>query len=131
MHLKTIIIILRVQLFCKGVSGIHEHYLCGISCDGQEARNTVSMDWSLALQKLEIRFVADHGAGYPDVLEHLGEKQRLALLKTLGFHVRRRWEIDNSSCGDGSEIHRWVELAGGILVELTDGFVCARMWGLE
>ena len=86
----------------------------------REARR--AEDWPKALDKLHITFEAEHGGGYPQCLaEWDSEEERLRYLKELGFRVRRHFSYVQT--GDTREEH-WVELYGGIVCGLDDGWVC-------
>lgn len=79
-------------------------------------------DWPKAVNKLHITFEASHGGGYPKCLvERDSEEERLRYLKELGFRVRRHFSYVQT--GDTREEH-WVELYGGIVCGLDDGWVC-------
>ena len=88
----------------------------------REARR--AEDWPKALDKLHITFEAEHGGGYPQCLaEWDSEEERLRYLKELGFRVRRHFSYVQT--GDTREEH-WVELSGGIVCSLSNGWVCDK-----
>lgn len=81
-------------------------------------------DWPKALDKLHITFEASHGGGYPKCLvERITEEARLRYLWELGFRVRRHFYFEETY--DTQEEH-WVELSGGIVCCLTNGWVCDK-----
>lgn len=81
-------------------------------------------DWPKALDKLYITFEASHGGGYPQCLAALGsEEERLRYLRELGFRVRRHFWFETT---DDTREEHWVELSGGIVCCLTNGWVCDK-----
>lgn len=80
-------------------------------------------DWKKAVDKLSIAFEADHSGGYPECLQDLRPMGRLAVLRSLGYRVRSTYEINVALYGEPEEMHTYVRLSGGIVVDLTDGFV--------
>lgn len=106
---------------------MRENYIHGVLYTSEEQMHELALRWSIASQKMEISFAAEHGGGYPEVLRGLSEAQRHTLLLTLGYRVLRRWAIDNSVVGDGSEMFNWVALSEHISVSLTDGWVCREV----
>lgn len=79
-------------------------------------------DWPKALDKLYITFEASHGGGYPQCLAALGsEEERLRYLRELGFRARRHFHVVTN----GGDEH-WVELSGGIVCSLSNGWVCDK-----
>lgn len=81
-------------------------------------------DWPKAVDKLHITFEASHGGGYPQCLAALGsEEERLRYLRELGFRVRRHFWFETT---DDTREEHWVELSGGIVCCLTNGWVCDK-----
>ena len=82
-------------------------------------------DWPKALDKLYITFEASHGGGYPQCLVALGsEEERLHYLRELGFRVRRHFRFEAT---DYTREEHWVDLSGGIVCCLTNGWVCDKL----
>ena len=81
-------------------------------------------DWPKALDKLHITFEASHGGGYPKCLVgRATEGERLRYLRELGFRVRRHFWFETT---DDTREEHWVELSGGIVCCLTNGWVCDK-----
>lgn len=81
-------------------------------------------DWPKAVDKLHITFEASHGGGYPQCLVSLtSEGDRLCHLRALGFRVRRHFRF---AATDYTGEEHWVELSGGIVCCLTNGWVCDK-----
>ena len=81
-------------------------------------------DWPGAVDKLHITFEASHGGGYPKCLvDRVTEEERLRYLRELGFRVRRHFRFVETA--DTREEH-WVELSGGIVCSLSNGWVCDK-----
>lgn len=81
-------------------------------------------DWPRAVDKLHITFEASHGGGYPKCLVvRDSEEERLRYLWELGFRVRRHFYFEETY--DTREEH-WVELSGGIVCSLSNGWVCDK-----
>ena len=79
-------------------------------------------DWPKAVDKLHITFEASHGGGYPKCLvERVTEEERLRYLRELGFRARRHFHVATNA-GD----EHWVELSGGIVCSLSNGWVCDK-----
>lgn len=93
-----------------------------------ESRLTVELaraeEWRRAVSRLEVEFDAAHGGGHPNCLMDMEPTARLAVLRDLGFRVKRQYEIDTARPGDLPSISHWAVLCGGIGVQLEDGFVC-------
>lgn len=83
-------------------------------------------DWDIAYARLCIEFEADHDGGYPSCLnaEGMWRAERLALLKSLGYRVRRTWDINAAGPGEPEKLERWAAFSGKLSVSLDDGFVC-------
>lgn len=81
-------------------------------------------DWPRAVDKLHITFEASHGGGYPQCLvDRATEGERLRYLRELGFRVRRHFRFVETA--DTRKEH-WVELSGGIVCSLSNGWVCDK-----
>ena len=81
-------------------------------------------DWPRAVDKLHIIFEASHGGGYPQCLvDRATEGERLCYLRELGFRVRRHFRFVETA--DTRKEH-WVELSGGIVCSLSNGWVCDK-----
>ena len=79
-------------------------------------------DWPKAVDKLHITFDASHGGGYPKCLvDRATEGERLRYLRELGFRARRHFHVATNA-GD----EHWVELSGGIVCSLSNGWVCDK-----
>lgn len=81
-------------------------------------------DWPRAVDRLHITFEASHGGGYPQCLvDRATEGERLRYLRELGFRVRRHFRFVETA--DTRKEH-WVELSGGIVCSLSNGWVCDK-----
>ena len=81
-------------------------------------------DWPKEVDKLHITFEASHGGGYPKCLVDRGtEGERLCYLRALGFRVRRHFRFEATDC---TREEHWVDLSGGIVCCLTNGWVCDK-----
>ena len=90
--------------------------------DAQKAKR--EEDWPKALDKLYITFEAGHGGGYPECLVTLGsEEERLRYLRELGFRVSRHFRFEAT---DDTREEHWVDLSGGIVCSLSNGWVCDK-----
>lgn len=83
-----------------------------------------ALDWERAVGKLDITFTAAHGGGWPDRLIQVGitPELRLHYLRSLSFRVRERYELDVGTTAT-PEVHQYCRLCGGLVVDLTDGWV--------
>lgn len=83
-------------------------------------------DWDIAYARLCIDFEADHDGGWPRCLnvKGMGSAERLALLKRLGYRVRRTWDNNIAMPGEPEDLERWAAFSGKLAVSLDDGFVC-------
>lgn len=80
--------------------------------------------WDRDCDRREIIFLADHGGGWPDVLQppELSPEERLDILRGLGFRVAEHYEMEASD-PDKDEMWPWVHLTNSVAVCLQDGFV--------
>lgn len=76
----------------------------------------LAAEFSLAVDKLELSFIAKHGGGYPDCLKNMTPNERLRYLSKVGYRVKKdRVVIEDNT---------WADISNSITVCLTDGFVC-------
>ena len=78
--------------------------------------------WEIELARTELLFLAEHGSGYPDVLNQPGmtPAARRVALRRLGFRVREEYMMPDDNW---DYTVPWVRLTNGIGVCLQDGFV--------
>ena len=81
-------------------------------------------DWPRAVDRLHNTNEATQGGGYPQCLvDRATEGERLCYLRELGFRVRRHFRFVETA--DTRKEH-WVELSGGIVCSLSNGWVCDK-----
>lgn len=103
-------------------------FKCKTDAEYQAEQRQRALDWERAVGKLAITFEADRGGGWPDQLVQCGTtpEHRLKYLRSLGFRVRERYEVDSGFPGV-TEIHQYCTLYNGVNVDLTDGWVWAEV----
>lgn len=81
-------------------------------------------EWDKEVARCEIIFLADHGGGWPDVLDGawLNAEDRLNILRVIGFRVSEHYEMPGTG-PDADKMWPWVRLTNDVAMCLQDGFV--------